>query len=135
MHGAQSIIKAIDESPLNRGLEGAAWLASPGNIPIVSGDDIALFDDEGDDIYQVHFLYSSTGKKAVAAGKEAFRTMFEAHNAELIFGLVPAALRYASFHARFVGGKFVGVRETPFGPCELYVLSKDMWKGRTVCRS
>lgn len=129
MHGANSIIDAIDTSPLNRGLDGAEWLASPGNVPVLSGDNIALFDNEGEGSYQVHFLYKSTGKEAIAAGRAAFQFMFEAHNAELIFGLVPIGLRHASLHARFVGGKFVGTRETPYGPCELYVLSREMWKG------
>ncbi|MBA3831666.1 MAG: hypothetical protein H0X34_07195 [Chthoniobacterales bacterium] len=123
----QAIINAINTSPLNRGLSGADWLAHGGNVPIVMGDDIALFDDEGDCNYQVHFLFVSRGRKAIAAAKEAFRQMFEKYGADLIFGLVPNFRRDVKMLARWVGGKLVGVRETPEGPCELFVLSKEMW--------
>jgi hypothetical protein len=72
-----TIINAIDASPLNRGLSGAAWIEHGGNVPIVMGDDIALFDDEGDSIYQVHVLFVSRGRAAVASLREALRQMFE----------------------------------------------------------
>lgn len=124
-----SIIEAINSSPLNRGLDGAQWLATPGNIPVLSGDNITLFDYEGDDTYEVHFLYKSTGKEAIRCAKAAFGFLFEYHHADTIFGMVPDHLRHAKIHARLVGGKSVGVRETAFGPCELFVLSRDMWKG------
>jgi hypothetical protein len=123
----QIIIDAINAAPLNRGLSGVDWLAHGGNVPIVMGADIALFDNEGDSNYQVHFLFVSRGKAAVAAAKEAFRQMFENYGADLIFGLVPDFRRDVKMLARWAGGKMVGVRETPYGPCELFVLSKEMW--------
>jgi len=123
----QAIITAIDASPLNRGLSGNDWLANGANVPVVMGEDIALFDYEGDSNYQVHFLFVSRGKAAVAAAKESFRQMFENYGAELIFGLVPDFRRDVKMLARWAGGKMVGVRETPYGPCELFVLSKEMW--------
>jgi hypothetical protein len=126
---SEAVIKAINESPLNRGLEGSAWAANPLNIAIERGDDIALFDwcDEG--TYEVHFLFQSRGKAAVAAAREAFRRMFEDHGAELILGLVPDILPQAKIIARKAGGKYAGKQMTEFGECELYVLSKEMWKG------
>lgn len=123
----QAIIDAIDASPLNRGLSGRDWLAHGGNVPIVMGDDITLFDDEGEGVYQVHFLFASRGKAAIIAAKEAFRQMFENYGADLIFGLVPNFRRDVKMLARWTGGKFAGVRETPFGPCDLFVLSREMW--------
>jgi hypothetical protein len=56
------IAEAIDTAPLNRGLKGADWLARPGNVPVTfDNGDIALFDYEGDGVYQVHFLFQSRG--------------------------------------------------------------------------
>jgi len=127
MSDASSIIAAIDASPLNRGLHGADWLAHKGNIPVVLGDDIALFDDEGEAIYQVHFLFASRGKAAVASAKESFKRMFVDHGAELIFGLVPDFRRDVKMLARWAGGKCMGKRTTSEGDCELFVLSKEMW--------
>lgn len=123
------IVTAIDTAPLNRGLSGRDWLDTKGNVPvIIGGGDVALFDAEGDKIYQVHFLFVSRGRAAIAAAKESFRIMFERYGAELIFGMVPTFRRDVALIARWAGGKFVGKRETPEGDCDLYVLSKDMWK-------
>lgn len=123
------IISAINNSPLNRGLDGAAWLSNAGNIPITFGNgDIALFDDEGRGTYEVHILFKSKGRKAVDNLKEAFRRMFTDHNAELIIGLVPDFRRDVKMVARWAGGKSGGKRQTSEGLCEIFVLSKLMWK-------
>jgi len=127
MSDASPIIAAIDASPLNRGLRGVDWIAHEGNIPVVLGDDIALFDDEGDATYQVHFLFVSRGKAAVASAKESFKRMFVDHGAQLIFGLVPDFRRDVKMLARWAGGKCMGKRTTSEGDCELFVLSKEMW--------
>jgi hypothetical protein len=127
MFDESAIITAIDTSPLNRGLSGAAWIEREGNVPIVVGQDIALFDDEGDGKYQIHVLFVSRGKAAVASVRESFRQMFENYGAELVFGLVPNFRRDVKMLARWVGMKFVRMRETSDGPCELFVLSKEMW--------
>jgi len=128
---AQTIAEAIDKSPLNRGLKGDDWLATEGNIPITfDNGDVALFDDEGDGVYEVHFLFVSRGRMAIDNVREAFRQMFEDHGASLIFGLVPVEQQHVKMVARWTGGKFVGVRNTSEGPCELYVLSKLMWESK-----
>ena len=127
MSFATTIISAIDASTLNRGLSGVDWLAHAGNVPVVMGQDVALFDDEGDRIYQVHFLFVSRGKAAVASAKESFRQMFEKHGADTIFGMIPDFRRDVKLLARWAGGKFVGKRDTKYGICELFVLSKEMW--------
>lgn len=125
-----TIISAIDTSPLNRGLSGEVWLQHEGNVPVLIGEDVALFDDEGDCTYQVHFLFVSRGKAAVASARESFRQMFENYGAELIFGMVPDFRRDVKMLARWAGGKFVGKRNTPDGVCELFVLSKEMWSAQ-----
>jgi hypothetical protein len=121
------IIAAIDESPLNRGLSGAAWLDHPGNVAIVLEHDIALFDDVGDGNYEVHFLFQSRGRPAIVAARESFERLFENYGAELIYGLVPDFRRDVKMLARWAGGKSVGLRETANGLCELFVLSREMW--------
>ncbi len=121
---------AIDKAPLNRGLSGAAWLANDRNVPIVfDNGDIALFDYEDEGIYQVHFLFESRGRQAIAHAKQAFDQLFINHSATLIFGLVPDFRRDVKLLARWAGGKSQGIRQTSEGPCELFVLSNAMWKG------
>lgn len=123
------VTQVIDNSPLNRGLSGAAWQARPGNIPIIfDNGDVALFDHEGEGTYEVHFLFESRGRVAIDHAREAFRQMFTEHHAKLIFGMVPDFRRDVKMLARWAGGKCVGTRNTSEGVCELYVLSHEMWK-------
>ncbi len=123
------IVAAINESPLNRGLIGEEWCADPSNIPIIAGSDVTLFDGEGAGVYQAHLLYKSRGRAAILRLKEAVAEMFAMHGAQLIFALVPDFRKDAAFVARSVGGKFVGKRNTLYGKCDLFVLSKEMWEG------
>lgn len=129
MTGHQQIIEAIDSSPLNRGLKGVDWLASPDNVSFIRDGDITLFDSEGADTYQIHILYKSSGNMAVRSARIAISWLFDRCGAEVIFGMVPEFQRHVKLIARWSGMKSVGQRETPFGPCEMFVLSKDMWKG------
>lgn len=124
------VAAVIDAAPLNRGLRGAEWLASEGNIPVTFGNgDIMLFDGEGSAIYQAHVLFVSRGREAIRHVRAALRIMFVEHGAELIFGLVPDFRHDVKLLARWAGLKFAGRRQTSEGPCELYVLSDSMWKG------
>lgn len=115
---------------MNRGLRGVDWLATPGNVSIVSAGDVALFDAKGDGIFEGHFLFRSRGEAAIVAARLAFREMFMLHGATMIFGLVPADRRDVNLLVRWAGGKHVGIRQTSEGPCELFVLPIEMWKGQ-----
>lgn len=124
----QTIAEVIDAAELNRGLRGADWLASEGNIPVTfDNGDIALFEDEGQDTFEVHFLFVSRGREAIARVREAFRIMFAEHGAKVIFGLVPDFNRKMKLVARWAGAKSAGLRPTSEGPCELYVISNTMF--------
>lgn len=128
----ETIIEAIDEAPLNRGIRGEDWLASGGNIPVTfDNGDIALFEHEGNGDYQAHFLFVSRGREAINHVREAFRIMFVNHDAKLIFGLVPDFNRKMKLVARWAGAKSAGLRATSEGLCELFVLSGFMWKDVT----
>ncbi len=129
------IAQAIDTAPLNRGLKGADWLASEGNIAVTTDDgDITLFDNEGDGVYGIHVLYRSRGRKAIERAQDAIRVMFEEHGANLIFGLVPAFRNDVKLLARWTGMHSAGSRYGPEGvglpyvEFELFVLSKFQWK-------
>ncbi len=127
---AHIIADKINHFPLNMGVDGAEWLASPGNIAIsFDNGDVALFEVEGPDEYQVHFLFVARGREAINHARESFRQMIETHRAKLIFGMVPGSRRDAKIFARWTGGKSAGMRATENGPCELFVMSDTMWKG------
>lgn len=127
------IAEAIDTAPLNRGLKGSDWLASPGNVAVTfDNGDVMLFDWEGDDTYQTHVLFKSRGREAINHAREGLRQIFQDHDAPLVMALVPRTdehnRRDVALLARWVGMKSLGLRQTSEGPCELFILSKFMWK-------
>lgn len=126
---ATAIINAIDESPLNRGLRGVDWVADSRNVPIVHGDDIALFDYESPGIFQIHVLFeSSRGRGAVERVNDALDAMFRDHGAEIIFALVPDFRRDVKMMARWTGFHYAGKRSTDCGICELFTITKAQWQ-------
>lgn len=128
MHAQEIITTAIDRSPYNCGISGDEWLASDNNIPIVfEGGDVALFEHEGDGVYEVHFLFVSRGRKAIERVKQAFNTMFEKQGAKVIFGLIPHAPvnnRKMKLVARWAGAKSYGVRKIDGDIVELFTITR-----------
>lgn len=122
-----AIIGAINSSPLNRGLNGADWVADPRNVAVIEDErDIVLFDYEGPGIFQIHVLFSSSrGRGAVERIKRALRGMIRDHRAEVIFGLVPDHRRDVKMMARWVGMKSHGERANDCGVCELFIFRKE----------
>lgn len=127
----QEIALVINESPLNRGMDGAAWLAQKGNVAFVSErGDIVLFERSTDGVFEFHWLRSQ------AAAKEtreftiwAADQMFLDHGAQLLFGLVPKARRDSAMMARIIGAKCLGDTVTPHGVCSVFTLTREMRKG------
>lgn len=125
MTSATTIIAAINASPLNCGLQGDDWVADPRNVAISEGDDIVLFDFEGDGTFEIHVLLaSSRGRAAVAFIRRAITEMFRDRGAEVIFGMVPEHRRDVKMMARWCGMKSRGKRYTVHGVCELFIRSK-----------
>jgi hypothetical protein len=129
------IAEAIDTAPLNRGLKGADWLASAGNVPVTfDNGDVVLFDNEGDGVYSIHVLFKGRGRTAIEHAREAIRIMFAEHGATLIMGMVPDFRRDVKLLARWTGMHSAGERwatEDTIFSCvkyELFVLSKFQWK-------
>ena len=131
----ETVAEAIDTAPLNRGLKGIDWLATEGNIPVTfDNGDVALFDNEGDGIFQIHLLFKSRGRTAIEHVREATRIMFTERGASMIFGLVPDFRRDVKLIGRWAGYRSAGERWASEGPglpdtkFELFVLSKFQWK-------
>lgn len=124
-----TIIEAIDRSPLNRGLRGVDWVADARNVAVMQDDDLVLFDYESEGVYQIHLLLRSKGRRAIDRIREAFRRMFDEYGAKTLFGLVPEFRRDVRLMARWVGGKFAEKQLTEDGPCELFIVAKSEWKG------
>lgn len=123
------IIEAIDQSPYNRGLDGAAWLRETTSHPIVfKNGDVMLFEDKGNRIFDVHFLFDKAGgRAALDQAKIGFGTTFQ-RGAMALVGLVPIDNRKCRIFCRLLGCRSVGIHQTPFGACEKFVMTRQMWK-------
>lgn len=127
MQHSAIIAKAIDESPLNRGLRGVDWIAEPGNIAFVEGDDVVLFDRDSDGIFEIHVLLASRGKAAIECVNRALGMMFRDRGAEIIFGMVPEHRRDVAIMARWCKLKFIKNISWLGDRVELFQITKEQW--------
>lgn len=125
-----AIIKAIDTAPYNRGLRGADWIAEPGNVAFVEGDDVILFDRDSDGIFEIHVLLASRGKAAVECVNRAFDMMFRDRGAEVIFGLVPEHRRDVAMMARWCKMKFIQKQLWLGERVDLFEITKENWTAK-----
>lgn len=124
----KTIEKAIDESPLNRGLRGADWVRDTSNIPFVEGKDVILFDKDSDGIYEIHVLLIARGRAAVECIRRAFDMMFREKGTAVIFGMVPDFRRDVKIMARLCGMAFVQKINHRGDDVELFELTREQWE-------
>jgi len=125
---AKTIEKAIDESPLNRGLRGADWVRDTSNIPFVEGKDVILFDKDSDGIYEIHVLLIARGRAAVECIRRAFDMMFREKGTAVIFGMVPDFRRDVKIMARLCGMTFIQKINHRGDDVELFELTREQWE-------
>lgn len=126
---APTIADAIDNAPYNMGVKGMDWLRNPLNVPVsFDNGDVVIFDHMEGFVWQIHVLLKSRGRQAIQNIKESIRRMFDYYGAKMIMGLAPDFRRDVKIMARWVGFHSAGIKQTGGGPCEMFVLSRDMWK-------
>lgn len=130
MHHSAIIAKAIDESPLNRGLRGADWIDDPDSFAHVEGADVVLFDRDSNGIFEIHVLLAARGKAAVECIGRALDMIFKDQGAQIVFGMVPAHRRDVMMMARWCGLQFIKSLNYRGDDVELYELTRDQWSAR-----
>lgn len=126
------VISVIDRSFYNKGLDAAAWLARDGNFySTFENGDVMLFESLGDGVFHVDYLFETArGKEAMGQVTAAFDRMFSAPSVTALVGLTPVENRPARLFNRWMGCKSTGFLDTPFGPCEKFTMTRQMWKAR-----
>lgn len=126
----QRIAALIDESPMNRGMVGSAWLDDPRNIAIAVGDNVMLFELQAEGLCEFHWLATGNpGRPAITATHAAMQQIFTDTTARVIYGLVPTMHRASRIMARLIGARFLREMETEDGPCHLFVMTPEQLKG------
>lgn len=117
------ICALIDQSPMNRGMDGAAWLSDPRNIVQVTPSGNVMMFGWAPGSFEFHWLQTNTkGRKAIDETKQSFADVFAATGCAFIYGLVPVDRRDSALMARWIGAKSVAIVETPHGKCEMFIV-------------
>lgn len=122
---ADEISVLIDQSPMNRGLVGAEWMANPDNVAVEAHGNVMLFQFHAPGIYEFHWLHTATsGKQAVRDTRAAIREMFQ-RGAHTLYGLTPADNVQARIMVRAIGAKIEGRFMTDDGPVILSTMTPE----------
>lgn len=107
--------------------EDEKWLATPGNIMAVYGEDVGLatFDYQG--LYTIHWFFKSRGKEALIAGKALLQFLFDNTDAVALRGLTAIDNRPARRLAKYFGFETISIEEFWDGPHEVMILYKDVF--------
>lgn len=124
------LAQAIASSPFNRGLTAEEWLADPLHVLIERGGDFGLFEPEGEGLWNAHWLFRSRGRAALEAARDMFRELFDVRGAISVSGLTPIECRHGRMFNRWLGCRSQGIIETEHGPCEIFIMTAQMWKER-----
>lgn len=127
MQHSTIIAKAIDESPLNRGLRGADWVADQRNFAVVEGADMVIFDFDSDGVYDVHVFLKSRGRKAVQVIRQAFGVAFGRYGVRLLLGMVPDHRRDVKMMARWCGMKPFAKYSYGGDRVEAFGIAREEW--------
>lgn len=122
----------IDESPMNRGASGMAWLKTPGNIAFSDEvGNVLLFEKRADHMFEFHWLTTvSKPRRIINFTKFAAREMYDLPGTALLYGLVPADRRDSNIMARWIGAQSLGQVSTDLGLCEMFILTREAAEGK-----
>lgn len=93
---------------------------------ITDGENVAMFELSSDGIYTGHYFFTARGKTAIKVGKEMVAYFFSHTKARTIRGLTPIGNLGARWMSRQLGFKGYGVVCSGYGPCELFILMKEI---------
>lgn len=109
------------------GFEPDEWLANGFNLALTDGGgNIALFELSADGIYTGHYFFVVRGKAAKKLAIEMLTYFFDTTDAKVLRGLTPLTNLGARWMSRQIGFKGLGIIQTDNGPCELFILMKEV---------
>jgi hypothetical protein len=112
-----------------KGLNLETWLQNSCNYCLINKyNDLSLFESVGNKAVEGHYFFKSRGNQAL---KEANRMLEYIFSTEIgtVRGITPVELRGAAWMSRQLGFKSYGFEETIVGLCEIFILTKEDYKG------
>jgi hypothetical protein len=107
-------------------LDPIPWFADPRHIILIDGDNCMVFAWRWIGIYEVHILFTLSGRQATDLCRAMLNLMLNGP-AQMLLAVIPKHLRHVILFARRFGFAFKGETETIEGPCQLYQLEAAQW--------
>lgn len=133
IHDVDVLQKAVSklDPRLAEDFDSAIWLEQETTKAIRIGNDIALLEETGKDVFMLHWLFESRGKQALKNAECLVEAMFK-EGAECLYGLTPmfcvAARAFNRILIRRIGGKYCGQIVTAEGIQELFRVTKSEFR-------
>lgn len=80
--------------------------------------------------FEIHWLFRDTGRKAINAGIDFLRHLYEEHDARVVVGQTPAHKRAARWFSRQVGGRSNGLITTELGEVEVFSMTRQEFEAQ-----
>lgn len=127
----ETVINATNQYRENiTGFYPVEWLLNDDNLAFANEfGDVALFEWMYPGVYTGHYFFLCRGKQALNTSRETLDLVFRDYPVKVIRGITPIAHLGARWMSRQLGFKSHGLVETPKGPEEMFILTKDDWEG------
>lgn len=115
---ASILARRISETPEIRRVEVDLedFINDTGNVVLMDGEDIAVFERDSLGSLKGHYLFKSGGRKAIEVGERMIQKVFADYPVYVIVGLTPLTNKPALWMNRKLGFNPGPVVETEYGP-------------------
>lgn len=105
------------------GFTPKTWLSDPNHIALTDGRNIGMFEaQEEAGVFFGHTIFQDRGRTAIEAAKSIIKFLVDFFGARIIRGETPIGKRNARWFSRQVGFHSLGIKATPHGDVEQFVM-------------
>ena len=101
------------------------WIETSDQFTLTNGYDLLLVKKWADNVFEIHWALRNRGRKAINAGVDFLRHLYNKEGARIVVGTVPVSRRASRWFSRQVGGKSGGLVQTDLGEMEVFSLTRE----------
>lgn len=127
----QLVLNTLDPYLPIMGLNPQEWLKNDCNVCLTDClGNLCMFEKVAPSVFDGHYFFKVRGKNALDLAKKMLNKFVLEFSPKIIKGLTPLEHLGARWMSRQLGFKSYGVVQTPVGPCELFILTKEDWENK-----
>lgn len=117
-------VAVIEQAPdLMHGFAAQDWLRDPNVIVLTDGSNIGIFEaQEEPGVFHGHTIFQERGRDAIVAGRKILKCLAMVYGAKRVKGETPLEKRAARWFTRKLGFQSEGIKSTPHGDVEQFVM-------------